>query len=72
MHIRHASTADAGTLAKLAARTFRDAFAADNEPADMEAYVRESSAARRGGSRRRREHGIETPASCWKKTGNTA
>jgi ribosomal protein S18 acetylase RimI-like enzyme len=40
--IRPASEDDADRLAKLAERTFRDTFAADNAPADMEAYVAES------------------------------
>jgi GNAT superfamily N-acetyltransferase len=37
--IRRATFADAALLAELGARTFRDAFAADNRPEDMEAYV---------------------------------
>jgi ribosomal protein S18 acetylase RimI-like enzyme len=41
-HIRPATPADAGPLAALAERTFRDTFAADNAPDDMEAYVRDS------------------------------
>jgi ribosomal protein S18 acetylase RimI-like enzyme len=40
--IRTATTADAEQLAALAARTFRDTFAADNSTADVEAYVRDS------------------------------
>lgn len=31
--------ADAATLAELGARTFRDSFAADNRPEDMEAFL---------------------------------
>jgi ribosomal protein S18 acetylase RimI-like enzyme len=38
MVIRTATLADAETLARLAERTFRDAFAADNQPDDMDAY----------------------------------
>lgn len=41
-HIRAATPADAGLLAALAERTFRDAFADDNSVQDMETYVRES------------------------------
>ena len=37
--IRHARNEEAETLAILAARTFRDAFAADNTPTDMERYL---------------------------------
>lgn len=40
--IRPATPADAELLAEFAERTFRDAFAADNSPEDMEAYVREA------------------------------
>ena len=39
MIIRRATAADAAPLAALAERTFRDAFAAQNTPADMDAYV---------------------------------
>lgn len=38
-HIRTATPADAEPLAALAERTFRDTFAEDNAPVDMEAYV---------------------------------
>ena len=41
-HIRIAGPADAVPLAALAEKTFRDTFAADNTPADMDAYVRDS------------------------------
>lgn len=37
--IRRASESDAVMLAELAARTFRDAFAADNKAEDMDAYM---------------------------------
>lgn len=37
--VRLATPADAGTLAALAARTFRDTFAADNAAADMAGYI---------------------------------
>lgn len=40
--IRTASPADAGLLTALAERTFRDTFANDAPPRDMEAYVRDS------------------------------
>ncbi len=40
--IRTATTADAEPLAALAERTFRDTFANDNCPHDIEAYVRDS------------------------------
>lgn len=39
MHLSDASPADAPWLAPTAARLFRAAFAADNDPADMDAYV---------------------------------
>lgn len=39
MKIRYASAVDAEALAELAARTFRDAFAAENTPANMASYV---------------------------------
>jgi ribosomal protein S18 acetylase RimI-like enzyme len=42
LRIRTAAPADADALAALAERTFRDTFADDNSPCDMEAYVRES------------------------------
>lgn len=42
LHIRTATPADAEPLAALAERTFRDTFATDNAPGDMEAYVRDS------------------------------
>jgi diamine N-acetyltransferase len=41
---RTATPADAGSLAALAERTFREAFAADNTPDDMDAYCAESFA----------------------------
>ena len=41
-HIRTATPADAEPLAALAERTFRDTFADDNSPDDIEAYVRDS------------------------------
>jgi ribosomal protein S18 acetylase RimI-like enzyme len=37
--IRDAGPADAAALTALAERTFRDAFAADNRPEDVDAYV---------------------------------
>jgi GNAT superfamily N-acetyltransferase len=37
--IRHAGPEDAGLLADLGARTFSEAFAADNSPEDMAAYL---------------------------------
>lgn len=37
--IRMAEPSDAGPLAELAARTFRDTFAADNRPEDMAAHL---------------------------------
>lgn len=37
--VRRASADDAGVLAELGARTFSDAFAADNRPEDMAAYL---------------------------------
>lgn len=40
--IRIATPDDAGRLAALATRTFRDTFAADNSTDDMETYVRDS------------------------------
>ena len=39
MDIRRAARADADVLAALGRRTFLQAFAADNDPADIEAYV---------------------------------
>ena len=39
MNIRRATPADAAALAELAERTFRDTFAADNNPDDLEAHV---------------------------------
>ena len=38
MVIRAAAPAEAATLARFAERTFREAFAADNRPEDMDAY----------------------------------
>ncbi|MGI8566007.1 MAG: GNAT family N-acetyltransferase [Pyrinomonadaceae bacterium] len=54
--IRRAIVADAGLLAELGARTFREAFAADNKPEDMAAYMavafsREKQAAELGDPR---------------------
>jgi ribosomal protein S18 acetylase RimI-like enzyme len=40
--VRKAEVADAATLAALAATTFRDAFAADNTPADLELHLARS------------------------------
>jgi hypothetical protein len=37
--IRPATLADAATLTELGARTFQDAFAADNTPEDLEAFL---------------------------------
>lgn len=37
--VRIATPADIGLLSELGARTFRDTFAADNRPEDMEAYL---------------------------------
>lgn len=42
LRIRRAAPADALALAAVACRTFRDTFAADNDPADMQAYLRQS------------------------------
>lgn len=39
VRIRPATLADAATLTELGARTFRDAFAADNTPEDVEAFL---------------------------------
>lgn len=39
MKIRRALVSDAVALAELAERTFRDTFAADNNPEDLEAYI---------------------------------
>jgi GNAT superfamily N-acetyltransferase len=39
IEIRAAVLADAATLTELGARTFRDSFAADNSPEDMEAFL---------------------------------
>lgn len=41
-YIRIAHTGDVDMLAALAARTFQDAFARDNAPDDIQAYIRES------------------------------
>jgi ribosomal protein S18 acetylase RimI-like enzyme len=40
--IRTATPDDAAVLTELAARTFRDTFAAENDPADMKAYMDEA------------------------------
>ncbi len=45
--IRRATVADAGMLADLATRTFRDTFEIYNDPADMDAYVNEALTAER-------------------------
>jgi ribosomal protein S18 acetylase RimI-like enzyme len=37
--IRHGTVEDAGLLSELAARTFSEAFAADNTPEDLAAYI---------------------------------
>ncbi|HEX9953178.1 MAG TPA: GNAT family N-acetyltransferase [Rubricoccaceae bacterium] len=42
MTIRTATDADAALLADLGARTFRGAFAADNDPADLALYIAEA------------------------------
>jgi GNAT superfamily N-acetyltransferase len=39
VHIRPAVASDAATLTQLGERTFRDTFAADNRPEDMEAFL---------------------------------
>ena len=39
MNIRRATIDDAAALAEIAERTFRDTFAKDNTPEDLEAYV---------------------------------
>lgn len=39
MKIRRALPSDAAALAEIAERTFRDTFAADNNPDDLEAYI---------------------------------
>jgi len=39
VQLRAAVLADAATLTELGARTFRDSFAADNTPEDMEAFL---------------------------------
>jgi ribosomal protein S18 acetylase RimI-like enzyme len=42
LRIRHANAADAAPLAELAARTFHDTFAADNDPSLMAIYMARS------------------------------
>lgn len=42
LNIRPATLADAEPLAALAERSFRDTFAADNSPEDVEAYCRDA------------------------------
>lgn len=42
MIVRRATPSDAAALAELGARTFIDAFAAQNRPEDIEAYVAET------------------------------
>jgi N-acetylmuramoyl-L-alanine amidase len=44
-HVRTALPADAERLAVLAAQTFRDTFAGDNSPEDMQTYVRDAFSA---------------------------
>ena len=39
VRIRPATLADAATLTELGARTFRDTFAADNTPENVEAFL---------------------------------
>jgi ribosomal protein S18 acetylase RimI-like enzyme len=39
MNIRHGSVSDAAAIAVFAERTFRDTFAAHNNPDDLEAYI---------------------------------
>lgn len=41
LSVRRGVAGDEGTLAALAERTFRDAYAAENEPAFVDAYVRD-------------------------------
>jgi ribosomal protein S18 acetylase RimI-like enzyme len=41
-HLRRAQASDAGPLAAFAERTFRDTFAADNTPQDMDQYCAQS------------------------------
>ena len=41
-YTRRATLEDAALIADLGARTFRDAFAAENDPEDMDRYVAES------------------------------
>jgi len=45
--IRFARPADAAALAELAARSFRETFEDDNEPRNMESYIRDFFSARR-------------------------
>ena len=42
MKIRYATVADANLLAELGAKTFRDTFARDNTPKNIDAYLRTS------------------------------
>lgn len=42
MIIRHATPSDAGMLSELGARTFSEAFAGDNTPANLAAHLRNS------------------------------
>lgn len=42
IQIRESSIEDAGLLAELGARTFRDAFGADNNPEDLNSYLAEA------------------------------
>ncbi len=55
MLIRHATLSDAAALAELGARTFRDAFAAQNRAEDMDAYLAQTY----GEAQQRRE--LENP-----------
>lgn len=47
LRLRRATRDDAELLVDLGVRTFRGAFASDNEPADIEAYVRQTFDPRR-------------------------
>jgi len=51
--IRHGTPADAARLAEFAARTFRDAFAAENKPEDMALHLAKSF----GAAQQTAEHG---------------
>ncbi len=45
--IRHATAEDIATLADFGARAFRDTFEADNHPADIDNYLRDSFSVKR-------------------------